>query len=154
MSIEIEKKFLVKSNDYKNYANPVLFRQGYLNTSFERTVRVRRYSDKGFITIKGKTNSCTRAEYEYGIPAQDADNMLDNLCVQPIIEKVRYFLKYKGSEWVVDEFLGVNEGLVVAEIELSDEKESFEKPEWLGHEITSDVRYFNSNLVDNPYKTW
>ena len=80
--------------------------------------------------------------------------MLDNLCIQPIIEKVRYFLVYKGYEWVVDEFLGGNEGLVVAEIELSDEKESFEKPDWLGTEITSDTRYYNSNLVNNPYKTW
>ncbi|ACL76437.1 CYTH domain-containing protein [Ruminiclostridium cellulolyticum] len=154
MSIEIEKKFLVKSNEYKAFAKPVLFRQGYLSTSFERTVRVRRYDDKGFITIKGKTNNCSRLEYEYCIPIEDADNMLYNLCVQPIIEKIRYFLVYKGYEWIVDEFLGVNEGLVVAEIELKDEKECFGKPDWLGSEITSDTRYYNSNLVNNPYKTW
>ncbi|HEX2924841.1 MAG TPA: CYTH domain-containing protein [Ruminiclostridium sp.] len=154
MAIEIEKKFLVKNNDFKNNANPVLLRQGYLSTSCEGIVRVRRYDDKGFITIKGKTSNCTRAEYEYSIPVEDVDNMLDNLCTKPIIEKVRYFLVYKGFEWVVDEFLGVNEGLVVAEIELSDEKQDFEKPDWLGREITSDIRYYNSNLVQNPYNTW
>ncbi|EPR10827.1 CYTH domain-containing protein [Ruminiclostridium papyrosolvens] len=154
MSIEIEKKFLVKSDEYKACAKPVLFRQGYLSTSIGRTVRVRRYDDKGFITVKGKTNCCSRLEYEYSIPAGDADNMLDNLCMQPIIEKVRYFLVYKGYEWVVDEFLGANEGLVVAEIELNNEKDSFEKPDWLGKEITSDVRYYNSNLVNNPYNAW
>ncbi len=154
MSIEIEKKFLVKSDAYKAYAKSVLFRQGYLSTSTGRTVRVRRYDDKGFITVKGKTNNCSRLEYEYRIPNEDADNMLDNLCVQPIIEKVRHFLSYKGYEWVVDEFLGGNEGLVVAEIELSDEKESFEKPDWIGTEITADTRYYNSNLVNNPYSTW
>ncbi|WP_024831422.1 CYTH domain-containing protein [Ruminiclostridium josui] len=154
MSIEIEKKFLVKSDDYKACAKPVLFRQGYLSTSIGRTVRVRRYDDKGYITVKGKTNHCTRLEYEYCIPTDDADNMLDNLCLQPIIEKVRHFLVYKGHEWIVDEFLGANKGLVVAEIELNNEKDSFEKPDWLGKEITSDVRYYNSNLVNNPYNTW
>ncbi len=154
MSIEIEKKFLVKSDAYKAYAKPVLFRQGYLSTSTGRTVRVRRYDDKGFITVKGKTHYCSRLEYEYRIPTEDADSMLNNLCVQPIIEKVRHFLEYKGNEWVVDEFLGANEGLIVAEIELNNEKDSFEKPDWLGTEITSDTRYYNSNLVNNPYKTW
>lgn len=154
MSIEIEKKFLVKSDEYKTCAKPVLFRQGYLSTSAGRTVRIRRYDDKGFITVKGKTNYCSRLEYEYSIPTEDADNMLDNLCVQPIIEKVRYFMVYKGNEWVVDEFLGANEGLVVAEIELNNETDCFDKPDWLGAEITSDVRYYNSNLVNNPYNAW
>jgi CYTH domain-containing protein len=120
----------------------------------DRIVRVRSFDGKGFLTIKGKTNSCSREEYEYDIPPQDADTMLDNLCIKPIIEKIRYFLTYEGNKWVVDEFLGANEGLVVAEIELEHEEQIFKKPEWLGSEITSDSRYFNSNLVDNPYQSW
>jgi adenylate cyclase len=154
MALEIERKFLVDNSDYKSSAKAVLFRQGYLSTSFERSVRVRRFNDKGFLTIKGKTNSCIREEYEYEIPVEDANNMLDNLCIQPIIEKVRYFLEYKGLQWIVDEFHGANEGLVMAEIELDSETQNFEKPEWLGKEITTDMRYYNSNLVNNPYKTW
>ena len=154
MAMEIEKKFLVKNDQYKGFANSALFRQGYLSIEAERTVRVRSYNGKGFLTIKGKAQSFSREEYEYNIPAQDAEGMLDNLCVRPIIEKVRYFLTYEGCKWVVDEFLGANEGLVVAEIELESEQQTFEKPEWIGNEITSETRYFNSNLVNNPYKGW
>lgn len=154
MAIEIEKKFLVKNEQYKSSANSAMFRQGYLSVDAERIVRVRSYNDKGFITIKGKTHSFSREEYEYEIPVQDANRMLDNLCIQPIIEKVRYFLNYEGFCWVVDEFLGANEGLVVAEIELDSELLTFRKPEWVGNEVTSENRYFNSNLVNNPYKDW
>lgn len=154
MAIEIEKKFLVTNDKYKSAKDSALFRQGYLSIEAERTVRVRSYDGKGLLTIKGKTQSCSREEYEYDIPAQDAQIMLDKLCLQPIIEKVRYFLTYEGNAWVVDEFLGVNKGLVVAEIELESEQQMFVKPEWIGYEITSDSRYFNSNLVNNPYKDW
>jgi len=154
MAMEIEKKFLVKNNQYKNSADSALFKQGYLSVEAERTVRVRSYNGKGYLTIKGKTQSCSREEYEYNIPIQDAERMLDNLCIRPIIEKVRYFVTYEDYKWVVDEFLGVNKGLVVAEIELDSEQQKFKKPDWIGNEITSDSRYFNSNLVNNPYKDW
>lgn len=154
MAIEIEKKFLVINDKYKSLANKFLFRQGYLSVDVERTVRVRSYNGKGFLTIKGKTKSISREEYEYDIPIEDAERMLDKLCLQPIIEKVRYFLIYENHEWVVDEFLGVNQGLVIAEIELDNEQQAFRKPEWIGNEITNDIRYFNSNLVENPYQSW
>lgn len=154
MATEIEKKFLVLNNQYQRISNKALFRQGYLSVDFERTVRVRSYNEQGFLTIKGKTKSCSREEYEYSIPVQDAERMLDKLCVRPLIEKIRYFLTYEGYKWVVDEFLGVNEGLVTAEIELESENQTFSKPDWIGNEITYDIRYFNSNLVENPYKSW
>lgn len=154
MAMEIEKKFLVINDDYKNSSRKILFRQGYLSVDFERTVRVRCYDGMGFLTVKGKTRSCSREEYEYSIPFQDAERMLDNLCIRPIIEKVRHFVVYEDCKWVVDEFLGVNEGLVIAEIELENELQKFEKPEWLGNEITDQIKYFNSNLIENPYKNW
>jgi adenylate cyclase len=154
MAMEIEKKYLVKNDQYKNTADLAVFRQGYLSVEAERTVRVRSYNGKGFLTIKGKTKSCSREEYEYGIPIEDAERMLNSLCVQPIIEKVRYFLTFENNKWVVDEFLGDNKGLVMAEIELESEHQTFIKPKWIGNEITSDYRYFNSNLVNNPYKNW
>ncbi|PYG89775.1 CYTH domain-containing protein [Ruminiclostridium sufflavum DSM 19573] len=154
MATEIEKKFLVTSDKFKRTKNKALFRQGYLSIDFERTVRVRSYDGQGFLTIKGKTRSCTREEFEYNIPVHEAERMLDKLCVRPIIEKIRYFLTYEGCKWIVDEFLGVNEGLITAEIELENEAQIFAKPEWVGNEITYDIRYFNSNLVENPYKSW
>lgn len=154
MATEIEKKFLVINDQYKKTAKKALFRQGYLSIDFERTVRVRSYNGQGFLTIKGETNSCSREEYEYSIPVQDAERMLNKLCVRPIIEKIRYFLTYEGHKWVVDEFLGANEGLVTAEIELESEHQTFAKPDWIGNEITNDIRYYNSNLVENPYTSW
>ncbi len=154
MATEIEKKFLVVNDRYKNSEKKALFRQGYLSVDFERTVRVRSYNGQGFLTVKGKTKSCSREEYEYSIPIQEAERMLDKLCIRPIIEKIRYFMTYEGYKWVVDEFLGVNEGLVTAEIELESEHQTFVKPDWVGNEITYDIRYFNSNLVENPYKSW
>lgn len=154
MGIEIERKFLVKNDAYKDKASSAKFRQGYLSTDLNRTVRVRSYDGKGYITIKGKTQSISREEYEYEIPPQDADKMLDSLCLQPIIEKYRYFVEYKGLKWIIDEFTGVNYGLVVAEIELDREDQIFERPDWAGTEITGDSRYFNSNLVNNPYREW
>lgn len=152
--MEIERKFLVKNDHYKINAKKVLFRQGYLSIDSERTVRIRRFGDKAFLTIKGKTESFSREEFEYSIPVKDADFMLDNLCITPIIEKVRCFLNYEGSDWVIDEFLGENKGLIVAEIELDSESQNFITPDWLGEEVTFDTRYFNSNLVKKPFKNW
>lgn len=154
MGIEIERKFLVVNDTYKNTVRRSLLRQGYLSAESGRTVRVRTDGQKGFITIKGKTDSFSREEYEYEIPLSDARRLLDNLCIRPLIEKTRYFLNYMGNEWVVDEFSGVNKGLVVAEIELESEEQDFDRPDWLGSEVTLDRRYFNSNLVKKPYKEW
>lgn len=154
MAKEIERKFLLRGDEWRNLAKGTHYRQGYLNSVKERTVRIRTINDKAYLTIKGITVSATRAEYEYEIPHADCMEMLDGLAERPIIEKNRYKIPYAGLIWEVDEFLGVNEGLVVAEVELESEEQSFEKPDWVGEEVSGDPRYFNSNLVANPYTTW
>lgn len=154
MAKEIERKFLLVGDDWKALAQGTHYRQGYLNSVKERTVRVRTIDDKGFLTIKGITVGATRVEYEYEIPHAECTEMLDDLAEKPIIEKARYKIKFGGFVWEVDEFFGVNEGLVVAEIELESEDQQFEKPSWVGEEVTGDPRYFNSNLVKTPYTTW
>ena len=154
MAKEIERKFLVKNLDWKTQAKGTLYRQGYLNSEKERTVRVRTIDDKAFITVKGITTGVTRMEFEYEIPFADATQMLDKLVEKPIIEKYRYKLAQDGLVWEIDEFLGDNEGLVVAEVELADAQQVLVRPDWLGEEVSSDPRYFNNNLVANPYKNW
>ena len=154
MGKEIERKFLLKGDAWRDLAQGTMYRQGYLNSAKERTVRVRTVGDKAFLTIKGITVGATRAEYEYEIPHADCSAMLDNLAEKPIVEKNRYKIPYGGFTWEVDEFLGVNAGLVVAEVELESEDQKFEKPSWVGAEVTGDPKYFNSNLVKNPYTTW
>jgi len=154
MGKEIERKFLVVGEAWRALAKGTAYRQGYLSTVKERTVRVRTIDDKGFMTVKGITVGSTRVEYEYEIPASDANEMLDELCEQPIIEKHRYKIDVGGLVWEVDEFGGVNQGLIVAEVELDSEAQSFEKPSWIGEEIAGDPRYFNSNLIAHPYTQW
>lgn len=154
MAKEIERKFLITGNAWRALAEGTAYRQGYLSTVKERTVRVRTIDDKGFLTIKGITVGATRAEYEYEIPTADANEMLDDLCEQPIIEKNRYKVPLDGFVWEIDEFGGVNDGLLVAEIELESEDQAFTKPDWIGEEVTGDPRYFNSSLIANPYTTW
>ncbi len=154
MGKEIERKFLLVGEEWKKLAKGTHYRQGYLNSAKERTVRIRTINDKAFLTIKGITVGATRAEYEYEIPHADCSAMLDNLAEKPIVEKNRYKIPYGGFTWEVDEFLGVNAGLVVAEVELESEDQKFEKPSWVGAEVTGDPKYFNSNLVKNPYTTW
>ncbi|MFH0992677.1 MAG: CYTH domain-containing protein [bacterium] len=154
MGKEIERKFLIKSDEWKSLAKGKYYRQGYLSTVKERVVRVRTISEKGFLTIKGITIGVTRSEFEYEIPAEDANIMLDNLCEKPIIEKYRAKIEHAGLTWEIDEFHGVNEGLVVAEVELSDENVKIDLPAWVGGEVSGDPRYFNSNLIKNPYTTW
>ena len=117
-------------------------------------VRVRVWDDKGFIAVKSSKNGIRREEYEYEIPVSDALEILNKLCQQPFIDKLRYIFPYKGFTWEIDEFLGENQGLVVAEIELPDEDTSFERPEWLGTEVTFDPKYFNSSLCKLPYSKW
>ena len=154
MAKEIERKFLVIGEAWRALAAGTAYRQGYLSTVKERTVRVRTIDASGFLTIKGISVGATRVEYEYEIPAADANEMLDDLCEKPIIEKNRYKIPFAGMTWEVDEFFGVNDGLIVAEIELTDEAQAFEKPDWIGDEVTGDPRYFNSNLIAKPFTTW
>lgn len=154
MGIEIEKKFLLIGDEWKKLGVGTTYRQGYLNASKERTVRIRTIENKGFLTIKGKSVGASRMEFEYEIPFDDAITMLEELCEKPIIHKKRYKIEEHGFLWEVDEFFGENEGLVVAEIELDAEDQAFTKPEWVGKEVTSDTRYFNANLCKHPYSAW
>ena len=154
--IEIERKFLVKSDRYKNQASSkVRIVQGFLNTHPERTVRVRIKGDSGFLTVKGKSNTSgtSRFEWEKSIDIKDAESLLA-LCEEGILEKMRYEIPVGAYIFEVDEFHGENKGLVVAEVELNDENEAFNKPDWLGEEVTGDIRYYNSQLSKQPYKNW
>ena len=152
MSTEIERKFLVTGTEWRQ-ANGVRFSQGYLSRDKERTVRVRVAGERAFLTVKGLTKGASRAEFEYEIPVADAEQLL-KLCEGPVVQKVRHVVVYQGFRWEVDEFLGENAGLVIAEIELQKEDQLFERPGWLGQEVTEDPRYFNSNLAANPYSAW
>ncbi len=154
MGTEIERKFLLQNDSWRSLAIGTEFRQGYLCSNKERTVRIRIKADKGFLTIKGASVGAARSEYEYEIPVEEAKEMLVELCDQPIIEKNRYAISYRGFTWEVDEFFGLNQGLIVAEIELEHEDQQFEKPDWIGREVTDDARYFNARLAKEPYATW
>ncbi len=154
MHYEIERKFLLRNNQWRHNAHGVAFRQGYILSAPQRTVRIRTVQDSGFLTIKGKGNGLSRPEFEYPIPLEDANFLLKNFCEQPILEKIRYQIKFQGFIWEIDEFLGENKGLLIAEIELRSETQVFEKPNWLGTEVTGDPRYYNSSLAQNPYKNW
>jgi CYTH domain-containing protein len=154
MGKEIEKKFLILNNDWRHLGTGEPYCQGYLNSEKERTVRVRTISDRGILTIKGPNVGGTRLEYEYDIPFDEAREILHELCLEPLIEKIRYKIPYKGFTWEVDEFKGENAGLIFAEIELQHEGQEFAKPPWIGEEVTDDSRYYNANLVKNPYSNW
>jgi CYTH domain-containing protein len=152
MAIEIERKFLVLGDAWRQAA-PTRFSQGYLNRDKARTVRVRIAGSAGFLTIKGLSQGATRAEFEYPVPLADAQALLA-LCDGPCIEKDRHLVAHAGHTWEVDEFFGANAGLVVAELELQSEDEAFERPAWLGEEVTHDPRYFNSSLASLPFSQW
>ena len=154
MAKEIERKYLVTGDGWRADATGFVFRQGYLSTVKERTVRVRVAGDTGTITIKGITVGATRTEFEYEIPVDDAQAMLDELCEQPVIEKIRHVVEVGGLTWEVDEFGGVNDGLVVAEVELEADDQRIDLPAWIGAEVTGDPRYYNANLIARPYSTW
>ena len=154
MSIEIERKFLLNGNAWRTLGSPVLYRQGYLNRSKERTVRVRTAGEKGYLTLKGISRGIKRREYEYEIPKADADAILRDLAEKPIIEKTRRRIEYKGLFWEIDEFSGENQGLILAEVELDSEDQKIDRPPWIGEEVTHDPRYYNSNLVLFPYTKW
>ena len=154
MSVEIERKFLVRDEGWKRSAQGTLLRQGYLSSQPDRTMRVRIEGNTATLTIKSRNTGAVRGEWEYPIPLADAQTFLDTLCERPIIEKYRYRIPHAGMVWEVDEFLGENAGLVVAEIELASEDQLFGRPAWLGDEVTLDVRYFNANLLRHPYRKW
>ncbi|MCK4767779.1 MAG: CYTH domain-containing protein [Desulfobacula sp.] len=154
MAIETERKFLLHYLPSSLLTRGTLIRQGYMVTKKNIVVRIRLSGDNAFLTVKGATRNASRKEYEYPVPQQDAMEMLSIFCKKPLIEKTRYQIEFKGFEWVIDLFSGVNKGLVVAEIELDSIDQLFEKPDWIGKEVTHDPRYFNSNLIEAPYSTW
>ena len=154
MGKEIERKFLILNEDFKKLSTPKLYQQGFLNTDKERVVRVRTVENKGFLTIKGITENATRTEFEYEIPVEEAREMLLDLCIKPLITKFRYTIPIDDVIWEVDVFEGENKGLVIAEIELRNVKQSFNRPSWIGNEVTDDPRYYNSNLALFPYNCW
>lgn len=128
--------------------------QGYIPTQGNSTVRVRIAADRGYLTIKGPRVGFSRSEFEYLIPLEDARHMLCTLCERPLIEKIRYRVNWAGFNWEIDEFDGVNKGLILAEVELNDENQLIELPPWIGEEVSNDIRYFNSNLVKHPFTQW
>jgi CYTH domain-containing protein len=156
MNREIERKFRVKEECAAAWrkASCSEIRQGYLSIDKERIVRVRVAGDDAFLTIKGVTLEASRAEYEYPVPVADASEMLESLCVRPLIEKRRYRIAHRGNLWEVDEFFGENTGLAIAEIELQNPGQAFARPAWIGEEVTDDPRYYNASLVRHPYSQW
>jgi CYTH domain-containing protein len=150
---EIERKFLVLGEEWKNQGSGIKYYQGYLSTEKARTVRVRIVDKHGYITIKSRAQGASRLEFEYSIPYDDAIQLLD-LCKKPLIEKIRYEIEFEGLTWEVDEFEGLNKGLILAEVELEDENQIIIKPNWIGDEVTGQSNYFNSNLIKNPYSLW
>lgn len=156
MKFEIERKFLLKDGSWRNPdISGVVYKQAYLMSNPDRSVRVRIAGSKGYITIKGKLQSggMTRPEYEYEIPREDADNLM-SLCEEGVVEKTRYEISYQDHVWEVDEFFGLNEGLITAEVELQSEDEEVVLPDWIGQEVTDDPRYKNGRLAKEPFGTW
>jgi adenylate cyclase len=152
---EIEHKYLVRKDLWYAVQKPegVDIRQGYLLTDPDKTIRIRISGKDGFLTIKGASENASRAEYEYSIPLAEAEELLQ-LCTSHVIEKVRYRMEHAGKIWEVDEFFGENEGLILAEIELRFTEEKYEKPAWVGEEVTSDPRYYNAYLAQQPFLGW
>ena len=151
---EIERKFLVKNDGWRGRAEGVLFRQGYIARTQDRTVRVRVAGETGRLTIKYRGEGLARSEFEYRIPLEEAQALLDGLDTGEVIEKMRFTFEENGSAWEVDEFMGANEGLIVAEIELESEDQDFVRPDWLGAEVSKLSRYLNVELSKLPYTAW
>ncbi len=155
MAIEIEHKFLLANDDWrKQVSHSHTYKQGYLNSDKNSSVRIRIADDKAWLNIKSATIGTHRQEYEYLIPIDDANEIINTLCHKPLIEKTRHFVSIEPHLWEIDEFAGENAGLIVAEIELSAIGEKFIKPSWLGQEVTNDVRYYNNNLSKHPFSRW
>ena len=154
MGVEIERKFLINEKKLPTLKNGYDIKQGYIQTVDQTTVRIRIRDREAFLTIKGKSQGASRLEFEYPIPLNDAEEMLTNLCHASRVEKTRYLVEHEGHTWEVDIFEGSNQGLIIAEIELKSEGETFSLPEWVSEEVTHDKRYFNVNLVEHPYQEW
>lgn len=155
MATEIERKFQVADQGWREQIrSSTLLRQGYLANTARASVRVRRAGDAGWLSVKAMTPGRARAEYEVAIALNDADEMLDRLCEGPLVEKWRHIVLHDGNEWEIDEFLGDNAGLVIAELELDSEHEEFTSPPWLGNEVTHDERYYNFRLSQTPWRRW
>ena len=154
MAKEIERKFLVKNLNFKELGVCREIEQGYICTEKERVVRVRRYDNKAFLTIKSASIGFARDEFEYEIPLEDAQKMLETICIQPTIKKCRYIVLFEDKKWEIDVFEGANSGLIIAEIELENEEEIFAIPDFIGEEVTDDERYYNSYINNNPYCSW
>lgn len=154
MAKEIERKFLLKSDAWRSLAVGRYYCQGYIPTQGKQTVRARIIDDQGYLTLKGATQGLSRSEFEYEIPLADAQEILTELCQQPLIEKHRYRIPIGDIVWEVDEFLGENQGLMMAEVELTHGAQVVKLPDWIGAEVTGDPRYYNSNLVRHPFKDW
>ncbi|MEQ1531236.1 MAG: CYTH domain-containing protein [Methylococcales bacterium] len=155
MAIEIEHKFLLANDDWRQQVSrSVQYKQGYLSSLATTSIRVRISDEHAWLNIKSATVGTHRHEYEYEIPLQDAGEIINHLCRKPVIEKTRHFVSFAGKLWEIDEFAGDNQGLIVAEIELNAIGEDFAKPSWLGQEVTQDLRYYNNNLAQHPYKEW
>lgn len=156
MAIEIERKFLVVGDGWRDTENSQEIWQGYLVSDEVRSVRVRIRGEEAWLTIKGASSESgiSRSEFEYEIPLSEAQELLDSVCLSGQIHKRRYLHEVGEHTWEVDEFFGENEGLMVAEIELSSEEQTFEKPDWLGEEVSDDPRYFNARLIEHPFTRW
>lgn len=154
MAIEIERKYLVNIDLLPKLEKGLRIKQGYLSVNDNGVVRVRTKGEKAFLTIKSANKGISRLEYEYEIPVNEANEMLDKLCLDSIIDKTRYLISYGNLTWEIDVFYGLNDGLIVAEVELSSIDENIELPIWIKEEVSEDSRYFNSNLMSNPYYNW
>jgi len=155
MPVEIERKFLLSSDKWRDeVVRSSRIRQGYMGIIDKASVRIRIQGDRANINIKSATLEIRRMEYEYEIPIDEAVEMLDQLCNQPQIDKIRYIVKRDGHVWEIDEFHGDNQGLLVAEVELESEDEAIIKPDWLGDEVTADPRYYNVSLINHPFSKW
>ncbi len=155
MATEIEHKFLVRDDRWRGQVErSVWIRQGYLTSNARCSVRVRVADGRGFLNLKSGTLGIQRSEYEYSIPLVEAEEILDTLCEKPLLEKIRHFLRYGEHLWEIDEFADDNAGLIVAEVELDHPDESFARPDWLGEDISHDLRYYNSQLARHPYRLW
>jgi CYTH domain-containing protein len=153
MGLEIERRFKVRGEAWRGLAEGLTYRQGYMSVDPRHTVRVRIVGDQAWLTLKGMISHTSRHEFEYAIPKSDAQTMMDQMCPM-VVEKQRYRIEYGGFIWEVDEFFGINAGLVLAEIELPSEDTPFAKPDWVGEEVTEDGRYTNAYLSEHPYTRW
>ncbi|MGF1600567.1 MAG: CYTH domain-containing protein [Thermosynechococcaceae cyanobacterium] len=154
MALEIERKFLVASDAWRAGSEGTVYLQGYIAATPKATVRVRVAGEVAYLTLKGKVVNLTRTEFEYPIPVADAQQMLNQWCAPLIVEKTRYKIPIGDLIWEVDEFSGLNRGLIIAEVELSDPTQTIHRPDWVGEEVSHDARYYNSSLAQAPYSTW